>query len=560
MNPKRFWFVVGLMAVVLAIIISRLFYLHVIDRNFLLKQGNSRALRSMVVPAERGIIFDRNNIPIAVSVPVSAIWVDPEYLDFKDPAWPKVLSLLNLTPAKANKVISAAQDSQSDKKQIRFLYLARQVPPPVAQKVMDLDVKGVYQQKEFRRYYPDSEVIAQVLGMVDDNNQGIAGIELEYNKSLAGKPGNITIVRDLKGNIIDTPGNQLDPVPGQPLVLSIDRRLQYITYRALYNAVQKNDAEAGTAVIVNVKTGEIMAMASVPSFNPNNRQGIEADAMRNRSATDVFEPGSTMKPVAMVAILSSGKVPLNTIVDTDPGYYSIGKNTVKDVHDYGTLSLTGILQKSSNVGISKLVSQIPSKALANTMDELGFGQETSLNFPGERTGYVPHPFVWAPFALATLSFGYGMNCTVLQLAQAYMAIANHGMVYPLTLIKQNSAPDDAKQVIPAAVADQVLGMLRSVVESGGTGLKAQVAGYPIAGKTGTSRKSINGKYVNQYVGIFAGIIPANDPQFVMVIMIDHPRKQYYGGDVAAPVFADVMQQAVYLFKIPANPNIKIVKA
>jgi cell division protein FtsI (penicillin-binding protein 3) len=343
------------------------------------------------------------------------------------------------------------------------------------------------------------------------------------------------------------PGNQVDPVPGQSLVLSIDRRLQYITYRALLKAVQQNNADAATAVIINVKTGEIMAMASVPSFNPNNRQVFDPDAMRSRAVTDVFEPGSTIKPFAMVAVLQSGKIPTDTVVDTDPGYYSIGKYTVKDVHEYGQLTLTGILQKSSNVGISKLILQINSKALVNTLDQVGFGQETSLQFPGERSGYVPHPFVWAPFALATLSFGYGMNATALQLAQAYAAIANHGIQYPLTLLKLNSPPENGEQVMPSAVADQ-----------GGTGLKAQVAGYSIAGKTGTSRKSVDGRYVNQYIGIFAGIIPADHPQYVMVVVIDRPRKQYYGGEVAAPVFADVMRQAVYLFTIAPNVNRKKV--
>jgi cell division protein FtsI (penicillin-binding protein 3) len=258
----------------------------------------------------------------------------------------------------------------------------------------------------------------------------------------------------------------------------------------------------------------------------------------------------------MAAVLESGKVPTNTIVDTDPGYYTIGKNTVKDVHDYGSLTLTGVIQKSSNVGISKLILQINSKALVNVLDQVGFGQETDLQFPGERTGYVPHPFVWNPFALATLSFGYGMNSTALQLVQAYAAIANHGVQYPLTLTKLNSPPENGQQVMPAAVADQILKMLCAVTEEGGTATKAHVAGYKVAGKTGTSRKSINGRYVNQYISIFAGVIPADRPKFAMVVMIDRPRKQYYGGEVAAPVFADVMRQAVYLFAIPVSSNTK----
>ncbi|MDO8954121.1 MAG: penicillin-binding transpeptidase domain-containing protein [Gammaproteobacteria bacterium] len=551
MNNKRFIFVIGLLILLVSIIIGRLFYLHVVDREFLLKQGNSRSLRTMVMPAERGIIFDRNNIPIAVSVPVSSIWVDPQYLQMTDPDWPKVLSLLNLNPIKVDKVI-AATVKQADKKQLRFLYLARQIAPPIANQIAAFGIKGIYVQKEYRRYYPDSEVVAQVLGMTNDDNKGIAGVELKYNQQLAGKAGNRTIVRDLLGNVIDVPGNQLAPVPGQPLVLSIDRRLQYITYRALLASVQKNNAEAGMAIVVDVRTGEILAMTSVPSFNPNNRRGLDPDTMRNRVATDVFEPGSTIKPLAMVAILESGKVPLDTTVNTDPGFYTIGRNTVKDVHEYGTLTLTGIIQKSSNVGISKLVAQLNSKALANTLDQVGFGQVTPLKFPGERSGYVPHPIIWAPFALATLSFGYGMNSTALQLAQAYQAIANHGMQEPLTLLRLNAPPSNGKQVMPAAAADQVLEMLKSVVAINGTATKARVSGYEVAGKTGTSRKSVNGKYVNQYMGAFAGIIPANNPQLVMIVVIDHPRKLYYGGDVAAPVFADVMRQAVYLFKIPAN--------
>jgi cell division protein FtsI (penicillin-binding protein 3) len=546
--PKlRFRFIILFLIFILLIIVSRLFFLHVIDRKFLLAQGNQRAVRIIDTQAQRGVIYDTNGQPLAVSVPVVSIWIDPQYLQQNPYKWAQLLHVLNLNPAAVNSLLKAKQ-------QARFVYLARQLPPQVGDKIKDLDLKGVYVQQEFKRYYPNGEIMAQLIGVTNADNQGQEGVELKYNKILAGKAGRKTIIRDLLGNIVEVPGNEVEPVAGQNITLSIDSRLQYITYRSLYNTVMKYHADSGSAVIINVKTGEIMAMANAPSFNPNNRSDYQPDIMRNRVVTDTFEPGSTIKPFAMTAVLESGKIPLDTVVNTDPGHYQIGKYTVQDVHEYGTLTLTGILQKSSNVGISKLVLQIDPQALSNVLQNVGCGQVTNLKFPGERTGFVPHPLVWRPFALATLSFGYGMNATALQLAQAYMAFANHGVIVPLTLLKQ-TAPVQGRQAIPKSVADNVLTMLESVIEPGGTATKAKVSGFLVSGKTGTSRKSVNGVYTHQYIGVFAGIIPADNPKFVMVVEINNPKGAvYYGGDIAAPVFAEVMQQAAYIYNLPFDPS------
>lgn len=545
MNSRRI-VVMIILLLCLSALLARLFYLNFIDKGFLQQQGDSRSMRHIVLAAKRGMIVDRYDVPLAVSTPVAAIIVDPQDLNKADPEWPEALKLLNLNPSQVAKQLLARQNSN-------FMYLKRQLPPALAAKIKALNVKGVYVQPEYRRFYPNGDVFAQVIGFNSIDDQGQEGIELYYNKWLSGKDGYKNVQRDLKGQAVSQIGDYRPAEDGKPIALSIDRRIQYLTYHALVQEQQKTKALAATAVVMDVRSGEILAIATVPSFNPNSRADRKADDARNRAVTDVFEPGSTMKPFSAIAILQSGRYTPDSIVDTNPGYITIGNRTFHDVHDYGLLTLTGVLQKSSNVGIAKMILSISPAYLLNLLPSLGFGKLTGIDFPGESAGVLPRRSNWGKIPLASLAFGYGISCTVVQLAEAYATLADNGIMHSPTLLRQAQVPA-GKPVLPANLANQVLNMLQTVIETGGTGTKAQVFGYQIAGKTGTSRKAVGGHYLQgHYIGLFAGVAPLSNPRLVMVVMIDDPRGgEYFGGSVAAPVFSQVMQQSLRLLAIPPD--------
>lgn len=543
MKKGRWWFILLLLIVMIVAIVVRLTHLHVVDQSVLEQRGDARAARHLSIHKPRGVIVDRTGKPLAMSLPVNTIWVDPQQVSVTNPHWLQVLKLLRLDADPINQKILSQPKS-------RFMYLKRQVSPSIAQRIQALQVSGVYAERDTKRFYPMGEAALQLIGMTNVDNVGTAGVEQYYNHWLSGIKGQVRVERDLKGNIVQAETDQ-EAKAGKALALSIDRQIQYLTYRALKAAVSKHKAAGGAAVIMDVQTGEVLAMASLPSFNPNNPSTFDASALRNRVVTDVLEPGSVVKPLAMSAVLNSNTVPMDAMVDTAPGRWRVGGHIVRDTRNYGELTLPMVIKKSSNVGISRLVLTNPDPMmLPNALHHFGFGQRTGIGFPGERSGVLRMHQQWSPFALATLSFGYGISVTPLQLAKAYAVIANHGLgVKPTLLVQKKAVP--TQQVLQPEVAASVRQMLQQVVKLGGTGYRARIDGFNVAGKTGTARKAGNGGYLpDSYTAVFVGLMPAESPQVVMAIVVDDPRGDaYYGGTVAAPVFAEVMPHVMRLLHI-----------
>ena len=550
MRTWRLWVIVGILVLSAAGLLGKLLYMQTINRAFLDRQGDSRVERVINKHAFRGSIVDRHGYPMAISTPMDAIWVDPRFVHL-DSQFRHVLDMLNLPPQRQRELINKIRPRLGES---GFIYLKRQVNPYVSGKIEKMAVPGIHLQREYRRYYPDGEVAAHIIGFTNIDGKGQEGIERKYNQWLSGHPGKVKIWQDLKGNLIKRVKTIKPAEQGHSLALSIDRRIQYVAYKALKEAVTRRRAAGGSVVVMDVHTGEILAMANQPSFNPNNLADSTPAERRNRAVTDVVEPGSTMKTFSAIIALASGEYDIDTTVDTSPGYYRVGHKTVRDFRNYGELTLRRVLVKSSNVGISKIVLSLPSNKLPDMMRSFGFGSRTGLDFPGEQSGYVPMPRAWGDFPLATLSFGYGMNVTTLQLARAYAAIGNEGRLVQPSLIKINNASQvSSHRVIDQPVADKTLDMLNSVVEAkGGTGTKAQVEGYHVAGKTGTVRKAVAGGYAtNAYMALFAGIAPASNPRLAIAVVIDDPKgDEYGGGSVAAPVFSQVMSRSLRLLNVP----------
>jgi len=449
-------------------------------------------------------------------------------------------------------------------KEKEFIYLKRWAAPDVVAKVMALGIPGVALQKEYRRYYPSGEVTAHVVGFTNIDDHGQEGVELAYDSHLRSRSGSKRVLKDRLGRIVENVELVNDPRPGEDLVLSIDRRIQYVAYRELKAAVIKHNADAGTAVVLDAKTGEILAMVNQPAYNPNNRRDLDAAHLRNRAVTDVFEPGSTIKPFVVAAALESGDYKPTTMIDTNPGLMRVGKKIIRDIHNYGRINVAAVIKRSSNVGASKIALSLDPRRLWKTLAGVGFGGFSGSGFPGEVRGQLTDFTSWHPIERATLSFGYGMSVTALQLARAYAVFASDKQPPKSTLLRksysENGVHYDARSLLSRKTIMQVRGMLESVVTSGGTGSRARVPGYRIAGKTGTVKKIANGKYLDDsYLSVFAGIAPVSDPRLVMVVMIDEPRgEQYYGGAVAAPVFSKVIGGALRMLDVPPDnfPSLK----
>jgi len=520
--------------------------LQVLDKEFLLSQADARHLRVVSLPAHRGKILDRNGEPLAISTPVESVWVNPQVLGDEQQRIPELTKLLSLDSDKVRDLLASRADRE-------FIYLRRHISPALAGQVAALKIPGVHLQREYRRYYPGGEVTAHVTGFTNIDDAGQEGVELAYEEWLGGEPGAKRVVKDGNHRIIEDVEGISRPRPGKDLVLSIDRRIQYLAYRELKAAVQEHQARAASAVVLDVKSGEVIAMVNQPSFNPNNRQQLRSASMRNRAVTDVFEPGSTMKPFIAASALESGRYRPETPVATSPGWMRVGVNTVRDVHDYGDLDLSGVIRKSSNVGISKVALSLPAEDIWSLLMELGFGAQTYSGFPGEASGLLSHHGGWNAIETATLSFGYGVSVTPLQLAQAYAVLASGGIKRSVTFLREGEVTEE-RRVLPAVVARQVRDMLEQAVGPNGTAPQARVAGYRVAGKTGTAKKSNAGGYSSKkYLAIFAGMAPASDPRFVMVVMVDEPSSgKYYGGQVAAPVFSKVMAGALRLMAVPPD--------
>jgi cell division protein FtsI (penicillin-binding protein 3) len=541
-NRRRL--VIGLLALATVGILARAVYLQVVHKDFLQDQGDERYLRVMEIPAYRGMIVDRNGEPLAVSSPVDSVWANPiVLLQHRD----RLATLAQTLGMKQGQVERQLQ-GRADKE---FAYLRRHLTPDIAQQVMELHIPGVYLQREYRRYYPTAEVASHLLGFTNIDDVGQEGLELAFNDRLQGKPGSKRVLKDRYGHIVENVESIRLPEPGQSLVLSIDRRIQYLAYRSLKTAVQQHGAAGGSAVVLDVETGEILAMVNQPAANPNDRQQRQNALLRNRAVTDVYEPGSTLKPFTIAMALESGAYRPTTLINTNPGYLRVGRNRVRDMHNYGLIDVARVISKSSNVGASKIALSLPAEHLWSLYKRLGFGSSPRLGFPGEQNGVLRHFSQWSAIGHANHSFGYGLSVTTLQLAHAYAVLAADGVKRPLSLLRLEQPPAEGERILSAKTARQVRTMMEAVVSTQGTAPKAAVLGYRVAGKTGTAHKAFDGRYAgNRYFSLFAGMAPAEHPRLVMAVMVDDPRKQgHYGGQVAAPVFSAVMSGALRLLNV-----------
>jgi len=527
-------------------LIWRVVTLQVIDQAFLRHQGEMRTDRVAEIPAYRGMITDRNGDPLAISTPVSSVWVNPQEFESSEP---QLLALAALLETSVEKIMDKVERYEGRE----FAYLKRQIDPNIAEQVKSLEIPGIYLKSEFRRFYPAGEVVAHVVGFTDVDHCGKEGLELAYESWLSGVAGSKRVVRDRKGREVQVLAGIKETQSGKDVTLSIDQRLQYLAYRELKAAVAASDAIAGTAVVLDVATGEVLAMVNQPSFNPNHRVKLRTDdRFQNRAVTHVIEPGSVMKTFSVVNALQNGSITPASHIDTAPGWMMVGKNIVKeDKHkNFGVINVGTILEKSSNIGVAKLTLALSADCLFDTYSKMGFGSLTGSGFPGERMGVLVKPGKNSHFVLATMAFGYAMSVTPLQLAQAYAVLGAGGVKRPVTFLKQNEVPR-GEQVLDPVVAKQTVDMLAGVVNNGSGG-KAKVVGYKLAGKTGTARKlSAQGRYLeNSHIALFAGLVPASNPRFAIVVMIDDPKKGlYYGGQVAAPLFSKIASGAVRLFNI-----------
>ncbi len=545
--PWRFRLMLGLLALMVGAIAWRIIDLQVVDRDFLIGEGNARSLRHIPIPAHRGLITDRNGEPLAVSTPVTTLWANAKELQVAKDKWPELAAALGQDP----KALSERLEAQANKE---FIYLVRGLTPEQGQQVLDLKVPGVYGIEEFRRFYPAGETTAHMVGFTDIDDHGREGVELAYDEWLAGVPGKRQVIKDRRGRLIKDVQVTKNAKAGKPLALSIDLRLQYLANRELRNAIIENGAKAGSLVIMDVKTGEILAMVNQPTYNPNNRRNLQPAMMRNRAMIDVFEPGSTMKAISMSAALETGRWKPSDKVEVYPGTLQLGKYTIRDVSrtEGPVLDLTGILINSSNVGMSKVAFDIGGETIYHLAQKIGLGQPTGLDFPGERVGNLPNYRDWKKAETATLSYGYGLSVTAIQLAHAFSVLANNGRMVPLSLIHVDEAPK-ATQVIPENVAKTMQGMLQQVIEAPRGVFRAQVPAYHVAGKSGTARKTsvgTKGYAENSYRSLFAGFGPMSDPRYAIVVVIDEPSKAgYFGGLVSAPVFSKVMSGTLRLMNI-----------
>lgn len=543
----RRWSLIGIMAIASLVLVWRAVDQQIFETDFLQDEGERRYLRTVEVPAHRGMITDRDGEPLAISTPVDSVWANPRILS------PDLRELEPLAKALEMKA-DALRQILAKRNGRAFIYLKRRITPEMAVAVngllRDKKVKGVGLERGYRRYYPGGEVFAHVVGFTDMEDVGQEGAELAYEKWLRSTPGKKLVIKDGHARVVRDVESIQAPQEGKDLALSIDRRLQYLAYRELKSAVQQNKAKSGSVVILDVRTGEVLAMVNQPAYNPNGSRDGQQGRFRNRAVTDVFEPGSTMKPFTVAAALESGRYHPNTKIDTTPGYMLVGRNRVRDHHNLGVIDVTTVIRKSSNVGASKIALDLPGEQLWNLYSKVGFGATTGVGFPGEVEGQLTPHNHWAKIEQATLSFGYGLSVTGLQLAQAYAVLANGGEKRPLSLVRVRQ-PAKGEKVMSKETAHAVVEMMETVVSREGTAQQASVAGYRIAGKTGTVKKSISGGYADDhYLSVFAGMAPASDPRLVMVVLIDDPQgEKYYGGEVAAPVFTKVMSGALRLFNI-----------
>lgn len=544
----RFRLTVTLLAGLASLLVWRVLCLQVLDTDrgyeFLQGQGDARTVRTEHIPAYRGVISDRNGEPLAVSTPVASVWINPRRMGDDRQRWPELARRVGMSERQLAKKIA-------DNRSRQFVYLQRQMTPADAEQVLALKIPGVNVQREYKRYYPAGEVAAHLVGFTDIDDRGQEGVELAFNDWLQGEDGSKVVLKDLHGKVFRDIGEAKPASPGKDLMLSIDIRLQHLAYRELKAAMKRYSAKAGSIVMLDSHTGEVLAMANQPSFNPNNRSDMRPGSMRNRAITDMFEPGSTVKPLTVVAALESGRYHPHTLIDTSPGYIRVGRKTLLDPVNYGTLDLTHVLTKSSQVGTSKIALDLDEQDVWEVFRRFGLGESTGTGFPGESAGMLPNRPNWRDIERVNFAFGYGLAVTPLQLAQAYGVFANRGVLKPALLLRQIE-DNPGHRVVNERVAGQVAKMLQTVTQEGGTATRAEMTVYSAAGKTGTVHKvGENGGYAdNRYMAVFAGMAPAKNPRLVTVVVIDEPELQkYHGGEAAAPVFARVVSHALRILDV-----------
>jgi cell division protein FtsI (penicillin-binding protein 3) len=527
-----------------ALLVARAAEMQLLRSEFYQQKGENRFLRDIPIPTSRGMITDRNGEPLAVSTPVASIWANPPELLKTPERIPELAAALGLDPG----VLRQRIDERAERE---FLFLRRHMNPDDAEVVMALGIPGVNSQREFRRFYPTGDIAAHVLGFTNIDDVGQEGLELAFNDWLTGAPGTKRVIRDRKGRTVENVDLVRPAKPGRDLALSIDRRLQHLLYRELKRALEENQAASGTAVITDVATGEVLAMVNLPTYNPNTREGADPSNRRNRAVTDVFEPGSVIKVFTVAAALETGRYQPETLIETSPGYMPLARHTIRDIRNFGTVDLTRLLTKSSNIAAVKLALDMPNEHLHDVLRRFGFGELSGAGFPGESPGVLTSPRRWGVLEKATISYGYGLSTNALQIALAYAALGNGGVMMPATFVRGGAG--QGRSVIDPDLARTLVGMLETVTGPEGSATRARVSGYRVAGKTGTSRRSIAGGYEKRYVSLFAGLVPVSNPRLSMVVVINDPDPaQHFGGLVAAPVFGRAMADALRILDVPPD--------
>ena len=526
-----------------AVLVARALVLQALETDFLQEKGDARYSRLLEVPATRGRVLDRHGDALAVSTPVKSVWAIPEDVKASPAQRKQLAALLDLAPGDLEQKL--ARNSQE------FVYLRRQIAPEVAGRVADLGISGLYQQREYRRYYPGGEMTAHVVGFTGVEDSGQEGVELAFQSSLAGTPGSRRVIKDRLGRIVEDVEFVRAAHDGRDLQLALDGKIQALAFSALKSAVEANKAKAGALVALDARTGEVLALANVPTYNPNNRARLSGSQLRNRVITDLFEPGSTLKPFTVALAMELGRVTPQTVIQTAPGTLTIARYTIHDAHPAGALTVAQVIQKSSNVGAAKIALALPSEEMHDLFRRVGFGAPPRLGFPGEASGKLRDAKTWRPIEQATMAYGHGISVSLLQLARAYTVFARDGDLAPVSLVK-TGMPAAGRSVLSAQTAHAMREMLEAAVQPGGTAPRARIMGWRVAGKTGTAHKQERGGYAaHKYISAFVGFAPASNPRLVIAVMLDEPGAgQHYGGAVAAPVFAQVMQGALRLLNVP----------
>ena len=546
-------FIVAMVALGFVGLAARAAYVQVIGNEFFQRQGEVRFARTLELPANRGRILDRNGLILASSVPAASIWAIPEDVDQDEPLVQgklKQLAKLLDMPLPALKA-KLADDDKS------FVWIKRQLDWDMGQKIAALDIKGIYQRKEYKRQYPEGEPAVHIVGFTNVEDHGQEGMELAFDKELAGKPGSRRVIKDRLGRVVEEVGAEVPPSDGKDITLSVDSKVQFFAYQKLRDTVIEKKAKAGTVVVLDAHTGEVLALANYPSYDPGNRKNLTGEQLRNRAMTDVFEPGSTMKPFTIGLALNSGRVTPNTIVDTSPGRLTVTGSTISDTSNHGVLTVEGVIQKSSNVGTTKIALNMPAREMWETFSAVGFGQKPQVTFPGAVTGRLRPYKTWRPIEQATMSYGYGLSASLFQIARAYTVFSNDGQVIPATMLK-SSQPPVGVPVFTPKTAEQIRKMLQMAAGPGGTGQRAQTLGYSVGGKSGTARKQVGKNYAaGKYRGWFAGMAPIEKPRIIVAVMIDEPTVgSAYGGVTAAPVFSEVVQQTLRMMGVPPDMAVR----